>query len=93
MFSICWEMAIVVRLRANIYLSRLIVGILFDGRYRVRFVDKFSRFFSEINCPFTCSFVDVTSVLRRFLFVTFRLFALFSQFLLFLLENREPLLL
>lgn len=36
MFSVCWEMAIVVRLRANIYLSRLIVGILSDGRYRVR---------------------------------------------------------
>lgn len=29
-------MAVVVRLRANIYLSRLIVGILSDGRYRVR---------------------------------------------------------
>lgn len=36
MFSVCWEMAIAVRLRANIYLFRLIVGISLDGRYRVR---------------------------------------------------------
>lgn len=57
------------------------------------FADKFSRFFSEIDSAFTCSFVDVASVFPEFLFLSFHLFTLFSQFLLFLLENREPLLL